>query len=430
MAKPEPQKGGWIIVALLFLFMLINFVDKAIIGLAGVPIMKELGLTPKQFGLVNSSFFFLFSLSAIVTGFIVNHVQARWALLVMALIWALTQFPMAGTVGLGSLIACRVALGAGEGPAYPVALHATYKWFPNELRTLPTAVIAQGAAIGVVIAIPLFDYVIEKYSWHLAFGLLGVIGLAWVAAWMIFGKEGGIAVTVARDSRVALERVPYRKLLLNGTVLSGFATGFGAYWGLSLLVGWFTPYLIKGLGYSQKDASWITTLPWAASPFIVITAGWFSQHLLARGVSTRVARGLFGGGAVAFGGVCLILMRYMPGDTLKIAMMIAGIAVPSVIYVMGHAIVSEITPVSQRSAMLAINNAVATSAGLIGPYVMGSVVQTAGASPAEGYGRGFFICGLVALGCGLTGMIFLRPESEAERLAGADGMVLARASAE
>jgi MFS family permease len=412
MAKPEPQKGGWIIVALLFLFMLINFVDKAIIGLAGVPIMKELGLTPKQFGLVNSSFFFLFSLSAIVTGFIVNHIQARWALLVMALIWALTQFPMAGTVGLGGLIACRVALGAGEGPAYPVALHATYKWFPNELRTLPTAVIAQGAAIGVVIAIPVFDYVIEEYSWHLAFGLLGVIGLAWVAAWMIFGKEGGIAVTVARDSGVALERVPYRKLLLNGTVLSGFATGFGAYWGLSLLVGWFTPYLIKGLGYSQKDASWITTLPWAASPFIVITAGWFSQHLLARGVGTRVARGLFGGGAVAFGGVCLILMRYMPGDTLKIA------------------IVSEITPVSQRSAMLAINNAVATSAGLIGPYVMGSVVQTAGASPAEGYGRGFFICGLVAFGCGLIGMIFLRPESEARRLAGADAVVVAPASAE
>jgi ACS family D-galactonate transporter-like MFS transporter len=430
MAKPESQKGGWIIVALLFLFMLINFVDKAIIGLAGVPIMKELGLTPKQFGLVNSSFFFLFSLSAIVTGFIVNHIQARWALLVMALIWALTQFPMAGTVGLGSLIACRIALGAGEGPAYPVALHATYKWFPNELRTLPTAVIAQGAAIGVVIAIPVFDYVIEEYSWHLAFGLLGVIGLAWVAAWMIFGREGGIAVTVARDSGVALERVPYRKLLLNGTVLSGFATGFGAYWGLSLLVGWFTPYLIKGLGYSQKDASWITTLPWAASPFIVITAGWFSQRLLARGVSTRVARGLFGGGAVALGGVCLILLRYMPGDTLKIAMMIAGIAVPSVIYVMGHAIVSEITPVSQRSAMLAINNAVATSAGLIGPYVMGSVVQTAGASPAEGYGRGFFICGLVALGCGLTGMIFLRPEREAARLAGAEGVVLVRASAE
>src|SRR6202007_252079 len=111
-------------------------------------------------------FFFLFSLSAVATGFIVNRVQSRWALLVMALIWALAQFPMLGTSGFGTLVACRIVLGAGEGPAYPVALHATYKWFPNELRALPTAVIAQGAAVGVVIAIPLLDYIIEEFSWH------------------------------------------------------------------------------------------------------------------------------------------------------------------------------------------------------------------------------------------------------------------------
>jgi MFS family permease len=428
MAKASPQQGGWIIVALLFFFMLINFVDKAIIGLAGVPIMNELGLTPKQFGLVNSSFFFLFSISAIVTGFIVNHVQSRWALLVMALIWALTQFPMLGTVGLTTLIACRVVLGAGEGPAYPVALHATYKWFPNELRTLPTAIISQGAAIGVVIAIPLLDYIIEEFSWHWAFGLLGVVGMVWVFAWLVFGKEGGIVTTVTDQSQ-RLERVPYRRLLLNGTVLSGFAAGFGAYWGLSLLVGWFTPFLIKGLGYTQKDASWITTLPWAASPFIVIFAGWFSQHLLARGVGTRVARGIFGGGSVAVGGICLILMRYMPNDALKIAMIVAGISVPAVIYVMGHAIVSEITPVPQRGAMLAINNAVWSSGGLIGPYVMGSTVQIAGASPAEGYGHGFFICGVVALICGLIGLIFLRPQGEAARFAAMGGSVPAPAAA-
>jgi MFS transporter, ACS family, D-galactonate transporter len=85
-----------------------------------------------------------------------------------------------------------------------------------------------------------------------------------------------------------------------------------------------------------------------------------------------------------------------------------------VIYVMGHAIISEITPVPQRAAMLGINNAVATSAGLIGPYVMGSVVQSAladGATAAQGYEHGFLICGLVALVCGLIGAIFLRPQT-------------------
>ena len=419
MHKASVQKGGWIVVWLLFFFMLINFVDKAVIGLAAVPMMKEIGLTPKQFGLVNSSFFFLFSISAIVTGFIVNRIQARWALLVMAIIWALTQFPMLGSVGLGTLLASRIVLGAGEGPAYPVALHGAYKFFPDELRTLPTAIISQGAAIGVVIAIPLLDYVIEDYSWHWAFGMLGVIGLIWVLAWAVLGREGPITTT-STAPRQQIDRVPYAKLLLNGTTLSGFAAGFGAYWGLSLLVGWFTPFLIQGLGFTQKEASWITTLPWAASPFVVITSGWLSQQMLTRGIGTRWARGVFGAGCVALGGLALIAMPFVPGSPLKIAMMVIGISVPAVIYVMGHAMVSEFTPVSQRGAMLAINNAIATSAGLIGPYVMGSMVQEAikaGTSAADGYMHGFMICGVVALACGLIGMLFLRPQHEAARFA-------------
>jgi Arabinose efflux permease len=296
-----PQKGAWTIVVLLFFFMLINFADKVIIGLAGVPIMKDLALTPQEFGLVNSSFFFLFSLSAIATGFLVNHVQTRWVLLAMALVWALTQFPMLGTVSLGTLIACRIVLGAGEGPASPVALHATYKWFPNELRTLPTAVISQGAGVGVVIAIPVLSYVIEQFSWHWAFGLLGIVGLVWVVVWSLLGREGSAPAEIVDQSGYRIERVPYRRLLLNGTVLSGFAACFGSYCGIALLVGWFTPYLIDGLGYTQTEASWITTLPWAASPFFELFVGWFSQYLLAQGTSTRVARGLFGGGCVALG---------------------------------------------------------------------------------------------------------------------------------
>src|ERR1700757_4002477 len=103
-----PPKAAWLIVALLFLFMLVNFADKAVIGIAAVPIMQELQLSPRQFGLLGSSFYLLFAVSAIVTGFIVNRVQTRWALLVMGLVWALTQFPMMGTIGFGGIMAFRV----------------------------------------------------------------------------------------------------------------------------------------------------------------------------------------------------------------------------------------------------------------------------------------------------------------------------------
>ena len=84
MATQPTPKGAWKITFLLFLFMLVNFADKIVVGLAGVPIMTELKLEPEQFGLLGSSFFFLFSISAIVVGFIVNRIATRWVLLVLA----------------------------------------------------------------------------------------------------------------------------------------------------------------------------------------------------------------------------------------------------------------------------------------------------------------------------------------------------------
>src|ERR1700737_1360536 len=94
---PTP-KGAWKITFLLFLFMLVNFADKIVVGLAGVPIMTELKLEPEQFGVLGFSFFLLFSISAVVVGFIVNSVPTRWVLLILAVIWSVAQFPMVGTV--------------------------------------------------------------------------------------------------------------------------------------------------------------------------------------------------------------------------------------------------------------------------------------------------------------------------------------------
>ena len=173
MVKSTP-KGAWQITFLLFLFMVVNFADKIVVGLAGVPIRKDLGLTPEQFGTLGSSFFYLFSISAIVIGFVANRASTRWILLILALIWAVTQFPMVGTVDFTTLMICRIILGAGEGPAAAVAIHAIYKWFPDEKRTLPTAILSQGSAFGVILTMPALGWVINSYSWHLAFGVLGV----------------------------------------------------------------------------------------------------------------------------------------------------------------------------------------------------------------------------------------------------------------
>jgi MFS family permease len=412
MTAQETPKGAWRITFLLFLFMVVNFADKIVVGLAGVPIMTELKLEPEQFGLLGSSFFFLFSISAVAVGFIVNRVPARWVLLVLGLIWALAQFPMLGTVSFTTLVICRIILGAGEGPAFSVAAHAIYKWFPDEKRTLPTAVLSQGSALGVVFAVPALNWIIVNHSWHYAFGALGVVGLLWVLAWFLLGREGPLVQTLAT---VADTRIPYSRLLTSRTFVGCVAATFGAYWALSLGLTWFTPFIVKGLGFTQQQAGFISILPWVFGAFVVILTGWLSQRLMARGMSTRGARGVLGATPLVFGGLILLGIPYVDSPVLRIALLVFGSGLCGSIYVVCPPMLGEFTPVSQRGAVIAIYGAIYTLSGIIAPFVMGTVIQHSGEMLA-GYMTGFTINGCVMIVAGLLGLLLLWPNTERARL--------------
>ena len=413
MTTQPTIKGAWKITFLLFLFMLVNFADKIVVGLAGVPIMTEMKLEPEQFGLLGSSFFFLFSISAIVVGFIVNRVQTRWVLLAMAVVWSLAQFPMVGTVSFTTLLICRVILGAGEGPAFSVAVHAIYKWFPDEKRTLPTAILSQGSAFGVILAVPALNWIIVNHSWHYAFGALGVVGLMWTLAWVVMGKEGPLVQTVVQAA--ADPRVPYLQLLTSRTFIGCCAATFGAYWALSLGLTWFTPFIVKGLGFSQKDAGWISVLPWVFGAVVVLLTGWVSQVLMARGYTTRGARGVLGSVPLIVGGSILLLLPHVDGAGLRIACLVVGSGLCGSIYVVCPPMLGEFTPVQQRGAVIAIYGAIYTLAGIIAPSVMGSVIQHA-AVPLDGYMTGFTINAAVMISSGLLGLLLLWPNTERARL--------------
>jgi ACS family D-galactonate transporter-like MFS transporter len=416
VTQDRPLKGAWRMTGLLFLFMLINFADKVVVGLAGKPIRDELGLTPEQFGWVGSSFFFLFALSAIVVGFISNRVQTRHTLLVMAILWSLLQFPMLGTVSLEVLIACRIVLGAGEGPAAPVATHSIYKWFPDSLRGLPTAIIAQGSALGVIIAVPALNWIIRHYSWHWAFGALGIVGLLWAVLWMFLGREGTLVDAPVGATASAGDRVPYRYLLTCPSILGACAAGFASYWGLALGLTWFTSYLIDGLGYSQEVAGNLTVLPWVFGLFVVLGGGAISQRLKTAGVSSRISRGVFPALTVIAGGCAMPFVGSMPAPELKLAMLIFGSAIGSTIYVVLPMIVGELVPQPQRAGMLAITTSLVTVAGVLSPLIMGRLVQGA-PSLGAGYEQGYVIMGLLLIAGGVIGLLFIRPEADRKRLA-------------
>ena len=81
-------------LVLLAVFSIVSFGDKAVLGLAGPRMIEDLGLTNAQFGLIGSSFYLLFSISALVLGFVGTRWPATWLLAGMVVVWSVAQLPI------------------------------------------------------------------------------------------------------------------------------------------------------------------------------------------------------------------------------------------------------------------------------------------------------------------------------------------------
>ena len=421
---------AWIVVALVFLFMLINFADKAVIGLAAVPMMHDLGLTPEQLGLVGSSFFVLFSISGIVFGFIANRVKTKWLLAILSVVLAAVQFPLVGAVSFPLLIACRVLLGAGEGPAYALAIHATYKWFDNSRRNIPTAIVQQGANMGMLVAGPCLTWLMIHYDWHAAFLALGVVGAIWTTLWLLFGAEGTVDESSAHDAPGASSRsapaparadarvpvrVPYRALMSDPTLIGIFLLSFAGFLVLSLCFTWFPAYLRLGLGYSATDAGWLFSIIVGAAIPASLVMSWFSQYLFGKGVSSRASRGFITSGAIALTALAFLCTTADIGAPLKIVCLTLGAGFGQLIFLFGPLMIGEVTPPAQRGAWLAINNSVATLAGFVAPALMGRFVGAAH-SRAAGFEHGFLFLGSVLVVASVAAFWLIHPERSTRRL--------------
>lgn len=311
------------VLALLALFIVVNAADKAVLGLTAGPIKDDLGLSATEFGTIASSFYLLFSLSAVSVGFLGDRIRPRPLLAVLALVWAAAQLPiLLPATGFGALVATRIVLGAGEGPGFPLANYTAFTWFPEKRRALPSAVVVAGGAGGTVLAAPLVVLVANTLGWRAAFGLLGAAGVVWTLVWLRVGGGGPYAAhlgpgpaddepsagdvpTVPADGE--RPTVPFLRIVTTGTWLGATFSTFAVMWTLSLGFAWLPLFLEDQVGFSDAEISGIVGLPALSMAVLVLTAGAVAHRLLRRGVTARVAQGLVGALLPLLAGVCLLL---------------------------------------------------------------------------------------------------------------------------
>ncbi|MGO4329171.1 MFS transporter [Cupriavidus sp. 2TAF22] len=413
----QPRRA-WAMASMLTWLALINFLDKIVLGMVAVPMMADLKLSPAEFGLVASSFFWLFALSTVLVGFLSNRVATRWLLLAMGVAWAVLQVPVVLAGSAMTILVCRMLLGAAEGPAFPISVHALYKWFPDHKRNLPVAVVNQGATVGLLVAGLAIPLVSLQWGWRANFIVLGAIGAAWSVMWLCVGREGSLTQPAAQHAGggAPAARLPYRRIFRDPTVLSCMALNFCAYWALALALTWLPAWMEKGLGFNPvATGRWYAVIVVAAMPTTLVLS-WLSQRMLRNGASSRLARGVLISVPAMAGGVMYLVIESVTLSPVPMVLLLAVAgALPPVAYALSPAMLAQVVPEAQRGSVLSIHTAVISLAGIVAPAVMGQLVQRHGMN--GGFDVGFTINALLLLVSGAMGLLWLNPERSAKALA-------------
>ncbi len=407
--RANPRPHPWLVVGLLLAFMAINFADKAVFGLAALPIMGDLRLSHLQFGSLGGAFFALFSLSALIVSALGDRLPQRWLIAGMAIVWTLAQAPLAATVGIGTLLASRVLLGAGEGPALPVALHAAYVGLPDRRRPLVAALIQSGIPIGIAAAALGLTAVIARFGWHAAYATLAAASGAWCLAWLTLTKStNGVA---SQPARISSERSSLRRLLLNRTMLGIAVLTFAAYWSATLSLVWLPAFLQLAGGFTVTQAGEILTGAWILQIPAYLFVVWVSNALQRRGYPSEISRGAPGALGAAITGAGLVVLAATHAQFALIALVPVVVASAVVIGVTGPPMIAEIAPPSQLGTALGAIVAVYALAGIVAPPIVGKIIDTAAMAQA-GYRLAFLGSGLFVVVAAVAAAVLMRPSSD------------------
>ncbi|MFV2173725.1 MFS transporter [Actinomadura sp. LOL_016] len=405
---------AWSILVLLVLFMVVNWADRTVFALAAQPMMEDLDLTASQFGLLSSSFFFLYSVAAVAVGLLATRLQLKWLLVVLALVWAVTQVPVFLGAGVGLLLASRIMLGAAEGPALPLANAAAYSWFPVEKRGLPSSFITAGASIAKIAVAPLITLIIVGLGWRYAFLALAILSLTWAVVWAFAGKEGPYTRDVkpgpSTSGDRAAERRTFRQVVLSRTFLGLLAATFPMYAMITLVLSWMPSYLETGLGFSRVNSGFLYSLPSVSSLVFMILAGGITDRMLAKGRSNRLARGIVPAVSLTIGGILIALLpvfgsqaRYVSLGLLVVGYGLGNLAMPVV-----YAAIGSLVETTQRSSVISLFVALVNAAGIIAPWATGVLVDSS-ENKIDGYNTAFLVIGLMIAAGGLAAAVLADP---------------------
>ncbi|MBM3852076.1 MAG: MFS transporter [Verrucomicrobia bacterium] len=288
----------WLIVALLFLAVAVNYIDRAVLGVLKPLLDQELGWSQTDYGWMVTAFQASYALGYLLAGRFLDKVGVRLGLLLAVTLWSLAAVGHAAARSVLSFSVARSVLGLAQGGCFPGAIKTVTDWFPKEQRALATGVFNTGSNAGAIACPLIVPWLATHWGWQGAFIATGALGFFWVAAWAWFYRQpaahSGVSAAelayIQKDPPEPQVSVPWLELVRHRQTwafMIGMMASAPIWW---FYIFWAPDFLNKRFALDLTQSSLPLMTIFFVSSFGGIAGGWLSSALLRRGWSVNAAR--------------------------------------------------------------------------------------------------------------------------------------------
>ena len=265
----------WRLVALLSCTATASYLARVNVSVAGVMMMRDLGLSQQDMGQVFSAFLVGYALCQIPGGMLADRYGAPRVLAWAALGWvAATAWMAAGGASIAALLAARCALGVAEAPTFPAAAQAIGRALPIVKRGRANGLVVAAIGLGSAIAPPLISFLMVRWGWRTALMISALPSLAVSCAWFSICRRPALPAESAPAPVVPHDDRPKSRgflLLTASYTLQGYV-GY-------IFVFWFYLYLVDVRHFSLLRGALFGSLPWLLSIVSIPLGGWLFDRV-------------------------------------------------------------------------------------------------------------------------------------------------------
>ncbi|CAJ1346710.1 unnamed protein product [Effrenium voratum] len=384
--EEQGQEGWELVVLLCALGIMISYADRSNISIAIIGMAKDFEWDKAFEGTVLSAFFGGYAATQLLGGQLADALGAKGVLAAGLAVWSLATAatPWAAALGATPLLAVRLALGLGEGVAFPAVHSAIARLVPRSQQSSAVALVTAASYAGAGLAFLLVPGIIEQYGWQVSFLGFGGLALLWLPPWLAtdFGARSSsldlsvenLQTSFSATVKELLPLVTTREVL--AICVAQYTNGFGLYG----LLSWLPTFFSEQYGSSLSDLPFLTTVPYLLQAGVGLAVGGYADQQLAAGAPVgQLRKTLQAVGMLVPAVALLVAASPVAANSATVGGLLVDVGLAANALTLGAVSVNHLDVAPRHAgAIFGLGNTFATLAGLVSTPLTGAILDKTG----------------------------------------------------